>query len=85
MLGRRPGESKTGLGTVKEVEEFRIHPNTIKELPTGRAILITKNPTAQARIVQVTQPQQRMASRSLPIAYAEPDQQARLDSPLRKL
>ena len=53
LLGRRPQESKTGLGTIKEVEEFRIHPNVIKELPTGRAILITKNPTAQARIVQV--------------------------------
>jgi GTPase SAR1 family protein len=52
-LGRRPGDWKTGMGTVKDVEEFRIHPNLIKELPTGRAILITKNPTAQARIVQV--------------------------------
>ncbi len=50
-LERRP--TKTGMGTMREVEEFRIHPNTIKELPTGRAVLITKIPRAQARVVQV--------------------------------
>jgi type IV secretory pathway TraG/TraD family ATPase VirD4 len=43
---------KTGLGTTKQVEEFRIHPNTIKELPTGVAALITKSPTANATLVR---------------------------------
>jgi conjugal transfer pilus assembly protein TraD len=47
------GPRKTGYGSVREVEEFRIHPNTIKDLPTGRALLITKTPTAQAQVVQV--------------------------------
>ena len=40
-------------GSKREVEEFRIHPNTIKELPTGQAALITKTPRAEACIVQV--------------------------------
>jgi hypothetical protein len=44
---------KTGMGTMRDVEEFRIHPNTIKDLPTGRAVLITKIPSANARIARV--------------------------------
>ncbi|MBV9001220.1 MAG: DUF853 family protein [Solirubrobacterales bacterium] len=43
----------TTLGSRREVEEFRIHPNVIKDLPTGRAVLITKTPVAAAGIVQV--------------------------------
>jgi hypothetical protein len=43
----------TTLGSRREVEEFRIHPNVIKDLPTGRAVLITKTPQAAACIVQV--------------------------------
>ena len=46
---RRP----TNIGSRREVEEFRIHPNTIKDLPTGRAVLITRTPRAAACIVQV--------------------------------
>lgn len=49
----RDWKRPTALGTRREVEEFRIHPNVIKDLPTGRAVLITKIPTAAARIVQV--------------------------------
>jgi hypothetical protein len=43
----------TTLGSRREVEEFRIHPNTIKDLPTGRAVLITKTPQAAASVVQI--------------------------------
>jgi hypothetical protein len=46
----------TALGTRREVEEFRnsaSNPNVIKDLPTGRAVLITKISTAAALIVQV--------------------------------
>jgi hypothetical protein len=46
---RRP----TNIGSRREVEEFRIHPNTIKDLPTGQAVLITKTPQADARIIQI--------------------------------
>lgn len=47
------GERPTEIGTKRQVEEFRIHPNVLKELPTGQAVLITKTPTSSARIVQI--------------------------------
>ncbi len=43
----------TGLGTSKQVEEFRIHPNEIKELGIGQAVLITKAPTSSATPINV--------------------------------
>lgn len=46
-------ETRTGMGSTKEVEEFRIHPNVIKDLPTGAAVLITKIPTASAQTIRV--------------------------------
>jgi type IV secretory pathway TraG/TraD family ATPase VirD4 len=44
---------QTGLGTSKEVDEFRIHPNLIKELRTGQAAVITKTPTSNATITRI--------------------------------
>jgi conjugal transfer pilus assembly protein TraD len=43
----------TGRGTKREVEEFVIHPNIIKQLPTGAAVLLTKIPGAEARLIRV--------------------------------
>jgi type IV secretory pathway TraG/TraD family ATPase VirD4 len=37
-------KSPTGLGTVREVEEFRINPNMIRELGRGEAAIIIKQP-----------------------------------------
>lgn len=37
-------KTKTGLGTVREVEEFRIKPNMIRELGRGEGALIIKQP-----------------------------------------
>ncbi len=51
FMGRGP--HRTGRGTQREVEEFRIHPNLIKELPTGKAVLITKIPESTARMVRI--------------------------------
>jgi hypothetical protein len=53
FFGNRNGWTKTGLGTAREVEEFRIHPNTIKELTTGKAILLTKTPTSTATPIHI--------------------------------
>lgn len=53
ILGHHAARARTGLGTARQVEEFRIHPNTIKELPTGHAVLITKLPPARAEVVRV--------------------------------
>jgi type IV secretory pathway TraG/TraD family ATPase VirD4 len=47
----------TGRGTRRQVERFIVHPNQIKALPTGHAVLITKLPQASARTVRVTPPQ----------------------------
>jgi conjugal transfer pilus assembly protein TraD len=45
---------KTGRGTRKAVEEFQIHPNTIKSLSTGQAVLLTKIPTSAATPLTIT-------------------------------
>jgi len=57
--GRLFGAHPTGRGTRRQVEQFIVHPNNIKALPTGQAVLITKLPTASARTVRVSAPQQR--------------------------
>jgi type IV secretory pathway TraG/TraD family ATPase VirD4 len=56
IFGNREARHKTGLGSMREVEQFRIHPNQIKELGTGQAVLITKLPAATAKIVRVNRP-----------------------------
>jgi conjugal transfer pilus assembly protein TraD len=46
----------TGRGTRREVERFALHPNVIKQLRTGEAVVITKQPSARARTVRVGPP-----------------------------
>ncbi len=60
-IERRPllGPHDTGAGTRRQVERFLIHPNVIRTLPTGEAVLITKLPRAQVRTVRVLAPQAR--------------------------
>jgi conjugal transfer pilus assembly protein TraD len=43
----------TGRGTRRQVERFVIHPNKIKTLPTGHAVVLTKLPVARAQLVRV--------------------------------
>jgi conjugal transfer pilus assembly protein TraD len=45
----------TGRGTRRQVERFVIHPNEIKALPTGHAVVLTKLPVASARMVRVAE------------------------------
>ncbi len=54
--GRLFGGHDTGRGTLRPKEEFRVHPNEIKSLRTGEAVLITKLPRARVRTVRVTPP-----------------------------
>jgi type IV secretory pathway TraG/TraD family ATPase VirD4 len=51
------GRLDTGRGTRRQVERFVIHPNQIKSLRTGDAILMTKQPSAQTRAMHVRPPQ----------------------------
>jgi conjugal transfer pilus assembly protein TraD len=48
-----------GRGTRREVEQFVVHPNEIKSLRTGEAVVITKLPTTRTRTVRVTPPRER--------------------------
>lgn len=49
----------TGRGTRRKGEQFVVHPNEIKSLRTGEAVLITKLPSAQARTVRIRAPRER--------------------------
>lgn len=46
----------TGRGTRREVERYRIDPDTIKTLAPGEAIVVTKIPTSTAQKVKVLPP-----------------------------
>jgi hypothetical protein len=50
------GGYETGRGTRREVEQFVVHPNEVKTLRPGEAVVITKVPTAGVSIVGITAP-----------------------------
>jgi len=57
QIGRGPfGRYDTSRGTRRAVEQFVVHPNEIKSLKTGQAVMITKVPGAQVRTVRVAAP-----------------------------
>lgn len=51
--GRGLGLDEDGTGTRRRVEEFVVHPNRIKALPTGQAVVITTRPEKAVRVVDV--------------------------------
>ena len=51
--GPRPGGSR---GTRRQVEQFIVHPNEIKSLRTGEAVVISKIRRARPRTVRITPP-----------------------------
>jgi hypothetical protein len=60
QLGRGPfSRYDTSRGTRREVEQFVVHPNQIKTLRTGEAVVITKVPRAQVQTVRIAAPRQR--------------------------
>jgi hypothetical protein len=46
----------TGRGTRRQVDRYRVDPDTIKTLPTGHAIVITKIPSSAVHKVRVLSP-----------------------------
>ena len=61
QIGRGPPSARhsTSRGTRRQVERASlIHPNEIKTLPTGRALVNTRFPTASARTVRVAPPRE---------------------------
>jgi conjugal transfer pilus assembly protein TraD len=55
--GRYFGGHRTGRGTRRQVERFRVHPNEVKTLRTGDAVLISKLPSTRVRTVRIAAPQ----------------------------
>jgi hypothetical protein len=51
------GRYDTSRGMRREVERFVVHPNEIKSLRTGQAVVITKVPRPQVRTVRVAPPE----------------------------
>ena len=62
------GDRQTGRSVAREVERFLVHPNVIKSLPTGRAVVITKVPDTKVRIVDVSP----SATRQTPASDRQP-------------
>ena len=48
------GHAQTGMGSMREVQEYIIHPDTIKRLKVGEAVVIRKEPEFSCEIVQIT-------------------------------
>ncbi|WP_374032868.1 type IV secretory system conjugative DNA transfer family protein [Bdellovibrio bacteriovorus] len=44
---------RTGDRSLEEVEEFRIHPNTVKSLRVGECVVVKKYPHARSHVVRV--------------------------------
>jgi type IV secretory pathway TraG/TraD family ATPase VirD4 len=61
-----------GRGTRRQVEEYIVHPNVVKSLPTGEAVLISKLSQRPADVIQVTPP-----APAAPTRPAEPPRRER--------
>ncbi|MBV9005139.1 MAG: TraM recognition domain-containing protein [Solirubrobacterales bacterium] len=70
QLGGRLLSYDTGRGTRRQVEQFIVHPNVIKTLAPGEAVLITKLPTARVQTVRVDPP--RALEAGAPAAGSSP-------------
>ncbi len=49
------GERRTGMKSIKEVDEFVIHPNVIRSLNVGECVMVQKYPSSKSAVVRVKQ------------------------------
>lgn len=47
------GERKTGMKSIKEVDEFVVHPNVIRSLNVGECVMVQKYPSSKSAVVRV--------------------------------
>jgi type IV secretory pathway TraG/TraD family ATPase VirD4 len=47
------GDEKTGMKSIREVEEFIIHPNTVRSLAVGECVMVQKYPRSMSMIIKV--------------------------------
>ncbi len=55
-FSRRPFDDESGERTRRLTEQFRAHPNEIKQLTTGQAVLVRKDPAFKVEHVRVRLP-----------------------------
>jgi hypothetical protein len=70
-------------GTRREVEQFIVHPNEIKTLRTGEAIVIVKQPDAKSMRVTVDAPRLALPTPSTVRDQTPPTRQAAAPSAAR--
>ena len=47
------GDEKTGMKSIREVDEFVIHPNTVRSLAVGECVMVTKYPKSSSAVVKI--------------------------------
>lgn len=47
------GDEKTGMKSIRDVEEFVIHPNTVRSLKVGECVMVAKYPKSMSAVVKV--------------------------------
>jgi hypothetical protein len=79
---RGPFDFSGRRGTRRQVERFRVHPNVIKTLGPGEAVLLVKSPQSQVTHVRVTRDELgEIASSGLDRPAADPVQTSRPAAP----
>ncbi len=63
--GNLLGSYETGRGSRRPVERFLVHPNEIKRLRTGDAVVITKLPRARVQTLHVSPPRREVGGPEL--------------------
>jgi conjugal transfer pilus assembly protein TraD len=64
--GRLPGTRVRGGTSARLTTGYAIEPETIRSLPTGRAVVITKVPQASSRLTRVAPPARSAAQPPVP-------------------
>ncbi len=47
------GDEKTGMKSMRDVDEFIIHPNTVRSLAVGECVMVTKYPKSSSAVVKI--------------------------------
>lgn len=47
------GDEKTGMKSIKEVDEYVIHPNVVRSLRVGECVVVQKYPSSNATVIKV--------------------------------
>lgn len=80
------GDEKTGMKSIKEVDEFVIHPNVVRSLPVGECILVQKYPKAKSAVIKVkSESRDYLSETEVKNALAELGERDRFDGRAEKV